>query len=196
MHTSYRSMLKPNNDWFVEFDFNAAELRVMLGLLGVEQPEGDIHEWNMKNVFKGVTDRKVAKKSIFAWLYGAKTNKNIEKIYDRETIKQKYWGGQHVNTIFNRQIEADEFHSVNYIIQSTAADLFLRQMVKVWKLLENKKSYVAFSLHDSLVVDFSEEDQYLIHEMKEVFSNTQLGKFKISANAGKSYGEMRKLNIY
>ena len=46
------------------------------------------------------------------------------------------------------------------------------------------------------IIDFSEEDQYLIHEMKEVFSNTQLGKFKISANAGKSYGEMRKLNIH
>ena len=196
MHTSYRKMLVPNNDWFVEFDFNAAELRVMLGLLGLGQPQEDMHDWNIKNVFEGVVDRKTAKKNIFAWLYSAKKDKNIEKVYDRGAIKQKYWDGQSVNTIFGRQIESDEFHSVNYTIQSTAADLFLRQMIKVWKLLEGKKSYVAFSLHDSLVIDFSEEDQQMINEIKEAFANTSLGKFKVSAYAGKNYGEMRKLNIY
>jgi len=196
MHTSYRKIIRPSNDWLVEFDFNAAELRVMLGLLGLQQPAEDIHMWNMKNVFEGVTDRKIAKKSIFAWLYGSKKDKNIEKVYNRDEIKRKYWDGQYVNTIFNRQIESDDFHSVNYTIQSTAADLFLRQMIKVWKLLEGKKSYVAFSLHDSLVIDFSEEDQYMINELKEAFADTSLGKFKVSASAGKNFGDMRKLNIY
>ena len=196
MHRDYRKVITPNNDWLVEFDFNAAELRVMLGLLGLQQPKEDIHEWNMKNVFEGVTDRKIAKKNIFAWLYGSKKDKNIESVYNRAAIKQKYWDGQYVNTIFNRQIEADDFHSINYTIQSTAADLFLRQMIKVWKLLEGKKSYVAFSLHDSLIIDFSDEDQQMINEIKEVFANTSLGKFKVSANAGKNFGEMRKLNIH
>ena len=32
MDKKYRKIVKPNNDWFVEFDFNAAELRVLLGL--------------------------------------------------------------------------------------------------------------------------------------------------------------------
>jgi len=34
MDKSYRKILKPNNEWFLEFDYNAAELRVLLGLLG------------------------------------------------------------------------------------------------------------------------------------------------------------------
>ena len=52
MDKNYRKILKPNNDWFIEFDFNAAELRVLLGLLGKEQPQEDLHEWNKKNVYK------------------------------------------------------------------------------------------------------------------------------------------------
>ena len=35
----YRSILKPNNDLFVELDYNAAELRVLLTLMNVEQPK-------------------------------------------------------------------------------------------------------------------------------------------------------------
>jgi hypothetical protein len=41
----HRSILAPNNDVFIELDYNAAELRVFLGLLGIAQPKGDIHTW-------------------------------------------------------------------------------------------------------------------------------------------------------
>ena len=61
---SYRSVLKPNSDWFVELDYNAAELRVLLGLSGKEQPEGDLHKWNVENVYKGEITREQAKKII------------------------------------------------------------------------------------------------------------------------------------
>ena len=32
-------LLKPNNDWFVSFDYNGADVRTFLGLLGEEQPQ-------------------------------------------------------------------------------------------------------------------------------------------------------------
>jgi len=144
-----------------------------------------------------VGTREKAKKRIFAWLYNPESQDRLSnKAYDREEILTKYWDGTHVKTCFDRKIEADKHHALNYVIQSTAADLFLRQMIKIWKLLRGRKSYVAFCLHDSLIIDFSEEDQFLLNELKENFENTQFGKFKVNSSAGKSYGEMQRLNVY
>ena len=49
----FRSIVKPKNDYYVELDFNAAELRTLLSLLGKEQPQEDMHAWNVENIFKG-----------------------------------------------------------------------------------------------------------------------------------------------
>ena len=197
MDKSYRKILKPKNDWFLEFDYNAAELRVMLGLLEKEQPKEDIHEWNLKNVYNGVGTREEAKKRIFAWLYNPESKDALSsKAYDRDGLLNKYWDGANVKTCFNREIEADAHHALNYIIQSTAADLFLRQMIEVWKLLKGRKSYITFCMHDSLVIDFSEEEQHLLNELKEKFENTIFGKFKVNSSAGKNYGEMKRLNVH
>ena len=180
----------------MEFDFNAAELRVLLGLLGKEQPQEDIHEWNVKNVYRGLVTREKAKKRIFAWLYNPESNDHLSnKAYDRAQLLKKYWDGHHVNTIYDRVIEADEYHALNYLIQSTAADLFFKQMIKVWEMLEGRESKIAFCMHDSLVIDYSEKDNDILVNLKKTFSNTDLGSFMVNVLAGENYGEMKKLNI-
>ena len=45
-----RKYIVPENDLFVEIDMNGAEIRTLIALLGLEQPQLDIHEWNSKNV--------------------------------------------------------------------------------------------------------------------------------------------------
>jgi hypothetical protein len=192
----YRNVLKPTNDWLFEIDFNAYELRVALGLLGQQQPEEDLHDWNLQHVFVRSKDRENAKKRIFAWLYNPKSSEDrIGQIYDREKIKSLHFKDNKVKTIFNREIECDEDHAVSYIVQSTAADLLFEQMYKIWELLEDRKSFIKFCNHDSLVIDFSEEDQYILNEIKHTFNNTRLGKFKVSCSAGKNWLDMKRLNI-
>jgi len=196
MDKEYRTILKPNNQWFLELDYNAAELRVMLALLGKKQPEEDLHEWNLKNVYGGTGTRDEAKKRIFAWLYNPESkDRLLNKEYDRDSVLQKYYNGSQVTTLWNRTIDSDDHHALNYIIQSTAADLFLRQMIKVWELLKDKKSQIAFCLHDSLVIDLAEEDETIVHELKEEFAVTELGKFKVNVFGGKSFGEMKRMNV-
>ena len=196
MDKTYRKVLKPNNDWFVEFDFNAMELRVMIALLGKGQPQEDIHEWNIKNVYGNRLTREEAKKRIFSWLYNPESKDTLSnKMYDRGALLKKHWNGKQVKTAFDRIIPAGEHHALNYTVQSTAADLFLRHMIKVWESLEDRDSYVAFSLHDSLVLDFSEKDMRDLVKLKNMFADTELGKFLVNVSAGKSFGEMKELKI-
>jgi len=168
----------------------------LLALSGKEQPIDDLHEWNAKNVYEGSTSREEAKKRIFAWLYNPESKDRLSgRAYGRGRVKQKYWDGKVVNTMYGRQIESDNHHALNYIIQSTFADLFLRQTLKVHDLLKNKKSFISFLIHDSLVIDLAEEDKKILPKLKNALMSTDLGKFKISLNAGKNFGDMRLLKI-
>jgi len=196
MHKSYRKILKPNNQWFLEMDYNAAELRVMMSLLGKSQPKEDVHDWNLENVFKEANTREEAKKRVFAWLYNPKSQDHLlNKEYNRDAVIKKYYNGSQITTLFGRTIDSDDHHALNYIIQSTAADLFLRQMIEVWEFLKDKKSNIAFCLHDSLVIDLHEDDEIYVNEIKSIFSNTSLGEFKVNSSGGRSFGEMKRLNI-
>ena len=164
--------------------------------MGKEQPQEDIHEWNMKNVYQGVGTREEAKKRIFAWLYNPKSKDNLSsKAYDRKEIVKKHYNGSEVTTFFNRTIPADEHHALNYILQSTAADLFFKQMIKVWEMLEGRESKIAFCMHDSLVIDYCEKDNDILVKLKKAFSSTDLGDFMVNVSVGKSYGQMSGLKL-
>ncbi len=192
----HRTILEPNNDWFVELDFNAAELRVLLSLIGKEQPEQDIHNWNIDNVFRGNGTREEAKKRAFAWLYNPESEDHLmNRFYDRDSVLGQYWDGNNVKTVYNRQIPADRFHALNYIIQSTCADMVLEQACKIRSLLANKRSTIAFVIHDSVVLDFADEDRQELMSLVNEFSSTRLGKFMVNISAGKNFGKLRELRV-
>jgi len=196
MDREYRSILKPKNDCFVELDFNAAELRTLLALSGLEQPQEDLHEWNIKNVFRGMGTRDEAKKRVFAWLYNPEAKDYLlEQTYDRESVVRKYFTGEQVTTFFDRAIPCDGRHALNYTIQSTTSDLLLRQAIKLDSMLEGKTSFVAFPMHDSLVIDLSLGDKEMISEMVKVFRDTDLGIYGANISIGRNFGEMKKHDI-
>lgn len=196
MNRDFRSVLEPQNDWFVELDFNAAELRVLLSLLGKEQPDMDIHQWNIDNVFGTATDRASAKKRAFAWLYNPESQDHLmDKFYDRDAVLAQYWDGEKVNTLYDREIPADRFHALNYIIQSTCADMVLEQACKIRRLLAEKRSTIAFVVHDSIVIDLANEDRQELLELVDSFSTTRLGRFMVNLHAGKDFGSLKELKI-
>jgi len=193
----YRSIIKPNNNLFVELDYNGAELRTLLALSDRNQINMDIHEWN-RRVLSGnkVLSRQEVKNSIFAWLYNSKKHPNEEilrKMYDKDKVLNDYWDGTTVRTCFNREIEADKHHALNYIIQSTCADLILQKMIKIYDMLDNKKSNIAFCVHDSIVVDLHADDKHLMKDIISEFSNTRFGKFKTGVKTGKNFGDLKEL---
>ena len=193
----YRQIMTPTNEWLLELDFNAAELRTACALLGHEQPQEDIHDWNIQHVFKGAISREEAKKRTFGWLYNPDFQDSVlNQIYNRDKIRDKYFSGTAIVTDFERKIKCDEYHALNYIIQSTAADILFEQMYKVWRYLEDKKSFIKFCNHDSIMIDLAPEDESCVNEIKDIFAKTRYGHFKINCLGGKNWGQMKPLRVY
>ena len=189
-------MIKPQNDCFLELDFNAAELRTVLALLGKEQPPIDLHKWNNKNAYKGILTREKAKKRIFAWLYNPNSKDDLsEKFYDRGKIKENFFNGKEIETVFNRKIKADDYHAFNYIIQSTSSDLFLEQVSKVYNYLKDKKSNIAFMIHDSLIIDFDRNELNSLKGLVEMFPQTRFGEYLVNLHVGKDFGTMKEWKL-
>ena len=135
-----------------------------------------------------------AKKRIFAWLYNPQSKDDLpSKHYDRKSVLRKYWNGQVVITPMNRVIQADKHHALNYLIQSTTSDIVLSRAFKIAEKLKDKNSFISFTLHDSIIIDFDDSERELVGELLALFSNTPFGKFQVNLSAGKSYGDMRRI---
>ena len=159
-------------------------------------PLEDIHEWNAASLIPKGTTRVEAKQRLFSWLYDEnKTNYALSKVYDRDTVRAKFWSNGAVKTMFDREIEADQKHALNYIVQSTTADLVLRQVIKINNFLKDRRSFIAFTIHDNIVLDIPDEERYIIPELIEIFSDTALGRFMVNVKAGKDFGNLRTLNL-
>ena len=201
MEKKLRKLLKPNNDWFVSLDYNGADVRTFLGLLGEEQPQEDIHEWNSRHLFGGslmgrkAIDREEAKVGFFTWLYSPKDTTFEKSVYNRKAVLDKFYIDGIISNPFNRDIVVDEQRALSYLVQSTTNDLTLDRAVAISKALEGRASYVSHLMHDEVVIDFSDEDKDILPKIKSIFAATKLGNFLTNTTAGKNYLEMKDLNI-
>jgi len=196
MKAKFRELIKPTNSWFMSLDYNGAEIRTFLGLSGHEQPEEDIHKWNMTHLYGGSPiDREEAKVRFFSSFYNHNDVSLNDSVYSRKQVMEQYYDGKRVKTPFGRTIEVDVRRAVNYVIQSTTADLTIDRAIALDKALEGCKSKVAFIVHDEIVLDVHAEDRYKIPELKEIFQNTKLGRFRANVKAGKTYGTMKEIEL-
>ena len=193
MDKEHRSVVKPKNDLFVELDYNGAEIRTLLALSGREQPKQDIHQWNVQNVANGTISRNEMKERFFAWLYNPSArDEMIEKYYDRN-VTDDFWNGETVTTPYGRDIPADKHHSLNYLIQSTTNDLVLENALKIFEYLSDKETNIAFTVHDSVVLDFKASEFKNLMPIVEMFESTRFGNFKANVSAGKDYGNLKEM---
>ena len=66
-------------------------------------------------------------------------------------------------------------------------------MIEVSNYLKGCKSYVAFPVHDSIVLDLAKEEKEKLPEIIDIFSNTALGKFKVNISVGTNFGQLKKI---
>ena len=188
----YRKIIKPKNDLFVSLDYNGAEIRTLLDLCGQSQPSEDVHIWNIHNVFEDPEmSREAAKLAFFAWLYNPDSNEIETSLYDKEKILDKHYIDGYINTPYGRKIKVEPRKALNYLIQSTTADRVLDKAVKIDKMLEGKKSYISFIIHDELVIDYDDEDRGMIEDIRKEFEGDYMSNIK----GGKDLYELSELKI-
>lgn len=200
LNKAFRSAILPTNDYYLELDFNGAEVRTLLGLLEKPQPDDDVHDYHLQEVFTDLVSREDAKVAFFSWLYGAKSSDmraqadKLASFYEKDLLLNKYWDGSTVRTPFGKQIsDTSRHHALNYLVQSTAAELTLKQALKLEHVLKKHScgSTVAFLIHDAVVLDMKNEDEHLINTLVSLMTSTNFGKFKVNIKRGKTLGSMR-----
>ena len=60
---------------------------------------------------------------------------------------------------------------------------------------DDLESFIAFIIHDSIVLDMKEGERHKIPELLKIFSDTDLGKFLVNVRAGFNFGEMKEINL-
>jgi len=185
----WRKFIVPENDFIADLDFNGMDIRIFIGLMNKEQPKDDIHVFNQKIIC--CDDRNETKTKFFSWFYDEhKTNVNLEAYYDRHFLLDKYVKeGYTILTPYGKTVKSDSFHWFSHLIQTTASYVFWEQAYKVFSKLKNKKTFINFLNHDSIVLDVSKEDLELLEELKETFSKTtKFGEFRTSLKVSERWG--------
>ena len=191
----FRRLVKPSNDWLLSLDYNAAEVRTFIALAGEEQPQEDVHEWHIKNLIEDELTRDDAKIRFFAWLYNYDSNKDEFAGYQRDKLLDEWYKDGYINTPFKRKIAVGPTKALNYLIQSTTADLVLERAVAIDRFLEDKRSFISCIIHDEIVIDLADEERDLVPEIKEMFSENKLDKFLVSMQCGKNYYDLKDLEL-
>ena len=190
----YRKYIKPNNNYILELDYNAAEIRTALGLSGIEQPIGDIYQWLNEEIYQGKKTRDEVKKSMISWLYNHKNKGDEFKTFlDKDALLERYYFNGAVITPFNRRIECDEAHAISYLVQSTNSDIMHKVSVEIMDLLSPYKSKLYFVIHDSIVIDLHKDDEEIMDIVIEKFQNTMFGVYDSKVSIGTNFGTLRTI---
>ena len=114
-------------------------------------------------------------------------------MYNRDYLLQRYYDGKNILSPFGRTIESDDFHALSYLIQGASNDIVLRNILKIDKFLQERKSFVSFSLHDSVIIDLHSEDVPLIQELYKLFTGTEYGTLVATIKYGDNFGNLQEL---
>ena len=190
----YRKCFKPQNDFFVEFDFDGYHLRLLAEQLDYPLTEESAHKQLAKQYFgkDEITDEEYAKaKQInFHAIYGKipeehknlKIFKEIQEYIDAMWASFKEGGyvwnpqsGKHFTKELN---DMNPAKLMNYMMQSLETSNNIIILKDILKYLRDKKSFITLYTYDAILFDFSKEDgKETLEEIKKIMENK--GKYPV-----------------
>lgn len=193
-----RTAFIPQNDVFIEFDFDGYHPRLIANKLGIPfSNDVSVHTHLGQYYFGKQTltqeEYQESKKITFRQLYNGveQEYKHIEFFQEAANLIDDLWNtlqyGGYVELPNGRCIRGKDFSPqklFNYYIQCLETVNNVEKLVKLKQLLEGKKSRVVLVVYDSILIDFSKQDgRETLNDIKAILEeNNYTVKVKTGLN--------------
>ena len=197
----YRKAIIPQNDYFVEFDFDGYHLRLLCEQIGYELTEESAHI-QLARLYFGkdeISEEEYAKakQTNFHAIYGKippefafleifeKIQNYINSLW-KQFNEQGYVEDPISGKRFTKQLP--DMHPqklMNYMMQSLETSRNILILKDVLMFLQNKKTKVALYTYDAIVFDFKKEDgKQVLEDLQKILEQGKKYpvKFKYSKN--------------
>lgn len=194
-----RKCFVPQNDMFLEFDFDSYHLRIIANLVGYPIPSESFHSFLGKMYFQKeeLTDEdyQESKKITFRQLYGGVEEKykhidflsSMEDYVNEQYNRYRKDRGYVLPTgrIIKPNKSVTKYKLFNFIIQNLETKFNVEKILKIEELLKGKKTKLVLITYDSFLFDVSAKDgKGLLIDIKNVLQeNNMVVKYKY----GKDY---------
>ena len=190
------------NDYLVEFDFDAYHLRLIADLVDYDFGEDSVHEHLAEHYGCSYEE---SKQRSFRLLYGGIDKETREKVpfFDKVyNYINKKWN--EINThncvftdiyrrklLFNNYEDLNRNKLFNYLIQAYETESNIKKILSIQDYLYNKKTKLVLYGYDSFLFDFSNEDG--VETLKRIKSILEKNKHYTKSKMGLNYGDMKDI---
>ena len=191
------------NDYLVEFDFDAYHLRLIADLVGYHTfGEESVHEHLAKWYECSYEE---SKQRTFKLLYGGIDKQTREKVpfFDlTHNYINKKWN--EINThnlvftdIYRRKLLFENYEDLNrnklfnYLIQALETESNIKKILSIQHYLLGKKTKLVLYGYDSFLFDFSKQDG--VETLTEIKNILEENKHYTKSKLGLNYGEMQDI---
>ena len=194
-----RTAFIPQNDIFVEFDFDGYHIRLIADAMHTDIPQNQsIHEYLGKQYFNKEEltpeEYQEAKKITFRQMYNGVEEEymNIEFFEDVYHTVRAMWTAYTNNGFLElpngrklTQENANPQKLFNYYIQCLETVNNVKKLSKLKEYLQNKQSKVLLVVYDSILIDYSVEDgKGTLSDIKNILEE---GGYRVKAKKGHNY---------
>jgi len=194
-----RKAIISENDYLVEFDFDAYHLRLIADLVDYKFGEDSVHEHLAEHYECSYEE---SKQKTFKLLYGGIDKKTREKVPFFDLV-HKYinlkWKEINKNNciytdIYKRKLTYNNYQDLNrnklfnYLIQAYETESNIKKILSIQHYLLDKNTKLVLYGYDSFLFDFSKRDG--VETLTEIKNILEENKHFTKSKMGLNYGEM------
>ena len=197
-----RKAFIPENDYLVEYDYDAYHLRLIADLVDYDFGKDSVHEHLAKHYGCSYEE---SKQRSFKLLYGGIDKETREKVpfFDKvHDYINKKWNEIKTNNyvftdIYRRKLLYDNYQDLNknkvfnYLIQAYETESNIKRILSIQTYLLDKKTELVLYGYDSFLFDFSKQDG--VETLIKIKDILEEGNHYTKSKAGYNYGEIQDI---